>query len=158
MRPMDAEQISKEPLEGKTTHTSTSLESAWQFYRQGAAEAPPGSRVLLVSDGHDHGDADPVATAERLGLTVDVLPPSSEQLAAQSPKVTVTGVQTVPRVLIGSELRLGVSLRRGRAGQAQTVTLRLREDGKSVLVQQVKFEADQLEQQVDLRYRPDAPG
>ncbi len=139
---------------GPTTRYGESLRAAYQHLRAGGVTP---ERVLLVSDGNDHGSADPVATARRLGLAVDALAPAPATGAGSS-AVEIADVQSTPRVLLGSETHFRVALRRP-AGQApERRTLHLAEDGKDVWKQAVVVPAGRTELSVPVAYRPTSVG
>jgi hypothetical protein len=114
-------------------------------------------RVLLVSPGRDVGAEDPASAARRLGLRVDVLPPKPQAQSAS--EVAIADVQAEPRVLLGSETHVRVTLRAAHSrGLPAPVRLRLTEDGKEVGLVEVAFPSGTSEQRATISHRPGAPG
>lgn len=114
-------------------------------------------RVLLVSDGRDGGQADPVESARRLGLAVDVLAPTG--IAAEPPAVVIAEVQSARRVLLGSDTIFRVTLDgKAPASKDRPVTIRVEEGGKKVIEHPVVLKAGRIEQSVELSHRPGSVG
>lgn len=138
---------------GETTRLADALRTAAE---QARADGPGPRRLLLVSDGTDHGAADPAAAAAGLGVPVDVLPVGAGGTA--SPVLAVAEVQASPRVLLGSETRF-LAVVRGDAGPAaRTLTLHLAEDGRDVKAVPVTVPAGRGEARIELAHRPESPG
>jgi hypothetical protein len=89
-------------------------------------------RILLVSDGHDRGAADPAVVAQRLGVSIDTLAPGTSDAAVDDGPVLVADVQAPRRVFLGSETAFRVALRGPAVGVDRPLTVRLTEDGKEV--------------------------
>jgi hypothetical protein len=154
--PLAEEDLENLRATGPTTRYAASLEAAWRQRRAGGGSA---ERVLLVSDGHDHGKSDPAAAARRLGLVIDTLAPVNDASPKRVAPVEIAGVQSAPRVLLGSETHFRVTLRRAGSGRSsQPLTLRLSENGKHVRAQKVSFPPGRTELTVPLAYRPAAAG
>src|SRR5208282_5020277 len=79
---------SLKPL-GPPARFADSLTTATNLLR--ARNVAP-QRVLLVSDGNDFGQADPVETAQRLGLVIDTLAPAAAE-TTPSATIHITDVQ-----------------------------------------------------------------
>ena len=159
-RPVTEEQATKLDAGSNTTDWATGLETAWARSRQDveSSEGAPPSRVLLVSDGNDYGLQDPVETARRLGAVVYTLPASGVEAAADTQAVfQITGAQGPGRVLLGSECRFRVTVRR-TAVQDIPAALVLREDGLPVLSHEFRFAATETERSIQLVHRPTATG
>ncbi len=143
--------------DGEDTRYAESLATAWHAYRLGPARASLAGRVLLVSDGRDRSARDAVQEAQRLGLTVDVLaPPAADRMPA-APDVSISGVQSPRRVLLGSESRFLVTVRQSQADQLP-LRLTLAEEGQEVLRRDFEFAAGETERQLSLAYRPSGAG
>ncbi|MCX5660998.1 MAG: hypothetical protein NTW19_15020 [Planctomycetota bacterium] len=159
--PVDDEGLAKLKPVGDTTRFSDSLTSAWDFQRQAAAsntgvEMRP-QRAILLSDGNDLGSTDLVETARELGVAVDVLPPGDAGPGRTPARVVIASVQSPRRVLLGSETRIAVTLRReGTPDSAMAVTLV--EGGKTIATQDVAFDKGQTEQLVVVAHRPSEAG
>jgi hypothetical protein len=153
--PLERDGLARIQATGSTTHFDDSLAAAANLIR---AQGGTPQHVLLVSDGNDLGQTDPVETARRLGLTVDTLGPAP---TANPPAaaVRIADVQSARRVLLGSETHFRVALRsndpRGNAGP---VRLALTEDGKPVWSQDVRFKPDAGELRVPVAHRPTSAG
>src|SRR5262249_15971318 len=115
-------------------------------------------RLLLVSDGLDRGQGDPVETARRFGLTVDVLAPSAPA-STETPPVEIIEVQSARRVLLASDTIFRVTLNGKRpVNMDRTVLVRVAEDGKKILEQNVTLKAGRVEETLELTYRPATAG
>lgn len=115
-------------------------------------------RVLLVSDGADHGTRDVLEAARNLGVRVDVLPPSP---AAQTGPdlVEIVDVQSARRVLLGSETHFRLTLRRPRAGTGEKkIPVSMVENGKVVFERSLTMKAGVAEQTFFLPHRPETKG
>lgn len=135
--------------EGSGTHYAEALTQA-----HGYPHDRPPERVLLVSDGHDHGRPDIVEAARRLGVAVDVLVPGSPPRDKANRAVVVADVQGSSRVLLGSETHFQVTLRGDPVNANRTVKVRLSEGGKERESADVVLEAGRSEQRVRLAHRP----
>jgi hypothetical protein len=153
--PFDPTDLGKLKATGATTQYAESIDAA---YRQVSALGKKPQRVLLMSDGNDRGQVDPVAMARRHGLNVDVLAPAAEQ-QGETPTLEIAEVQSARRVLLGSETIFRVNIQQTPAGSAeQTLRLHVTEDGKKVLDQPAVFPAGRTEQTLYLTYRPTTAG
>jgi hypothetical protein len=115
-------------------------------------------RLLLVSDGNDRGEDDPVEAARRFGMLVDVLP-STGQPDGAATNLEIIEVQGARRVLLGSETIFRVTLSGKRAlGNDRNFLLRVMEDGKKVLEYPGVLPAQRLELTLQLTHRPGAAG
>jgi hypothetical protein len=140
---------------GPTTHFAESLTGAIELLR---AEDHRPQRVLLVSDGHDHGEEDVVQTARRLGVTIDVLAPTAK-MSEKATAVEIADVQAARRVLLGSETHFRVTLRaRQPIGAERKLTLAVVEEGKVIQELPVTMKPSQAEQVLLLAHRPAALG
>jgi hypothetical protein len=100
-----------------------------------------------------------VETAQRLGLAIDTLAPAPAAAAGAAAGIALADVQNAPRVLLGSETHFRVTLRRPLANRAdQRLTLRLAENGKTVLSQKIVFRRQRAEETIAVAYRPAKPG
>ena len=115
------------------------------------------THVLLITDGLDRGSAGIVETAREHGVTLHTLAVADPVSATDSPSVQIIGVQSPPRVLLGSQSRFHVSLRRSGREQ-QSVSLRLHENDTPILDHAVTFKPGQQELEVDLPYQPTRAG
>lgn len=158
-RPLEAAERSRLQADGLETDYAAAFEEALLLYQWGLDD--PGARrlkprFLLLSDGVDRGRLDARAVAARLGVPVDVLPPETVEQPASS-RMTIADVQHTPRVLLGSELRMQVTVRQqGCAGVPARVVLS--EDGQTLVEQPVTFTQPREEQQFMLQFRPDQAG
>lgn len=153
-RPITVTDLTGLRAEGETTQLADALRMVHNLaVGNGAAPA----RLLLVSDGNDHGAADPAVEAVKLGVAVDVLPVGSGVESAD-PAVAVTEVQAASRVLLGAETHLFALLRGAPAPRERNYTLKLNEDGREVLNLPVTLPAQQGEQRIELAYRPESAG
>lgn len=156
-RPLDgAVSPGLEPT-GETTRMAESLATAWSYYRQTRAREAvsdvASGRVLLISDGVDHGTRDVIQEAQRLGITVDTLVPRGSGEPDEEKALEITGVQSARRVLLGSESRFLVTLRQ-RGYDNAPVKLVLAEDGEKVATMDVTFAPGQEERYATLTHRP----
>ncbi len=143
----------------KTTEPSTQFaESIDAAYRQMSAVGKKPQRVLLVSDGNDRGQADPVETARRHGLNVDVLAPASAKLS-ETPALQIAEVQSARRVLLGSETIFRVTIvDKSPASADRLVRIHVTEDGRKILDHATAFKASRTEQTLNLTHRPTTAG
>ncbi len=140
---------------GVTTQFADSIDAAGNQAR-GLGRNP--QRLLLVSDGNDRGQADPVEAARRFGLTVDVLAPSATT-SVEPAKLEIAEVQSARRVLLGSDTHFRATLSSKQpASQDQKHVLRVTEDGKKILEQPLVLKAGRTEKTIVLGYRPSTPG
>jgi len=163
-RPLESAALKQLAATGDTTHYAAAIATAWSTCREQEGErsdAAAAARVLLVSDGNDHGDDDPVRLARRLGLAVDVLlppkPAQAEAPAPQQPGAEITSVQCPRSVLLGTEIRFVVNLRRN-GSDVQTATVELTEDGQVVQSFPVDFAANEQSKQASVVYHPPHAG
>lgn len=160
-RPLEGAGSSGLEPTGDTTRMAESLATAWSCYRQSrgreAASDVASGRVLLITDGVDHGGRDVVQEAQRLGITVDTLVPRGSGEPREDTMLEIVGVQSARRVLLGSECRFLVSLRQ-RGYDDSPLKLVLAEDGERVATMDVAFAPGQEERHVTLTYRPRTTG
>lgn len=141
---------------GSTTRISESLTTAAQLLR--ATGVQP-ERMLLVSDGNDLGQTDPVETAQRLGLVIDTLAPGSGAEIPLAEEISIADVQSARRVLLGSETHFRVTLRANHhRGTSRPVPLVVTENGKEIWKQDVSFKAGTNEQRIAVAHRPGTIG
>jgi len=146
--------------EDMDTRLAESIEAAWladaasSGASGGVGGEPP--RILLVSDGNDLGRGDAIATARRFGASVDVLLPP-EETASAAARARIVNAQVPPRVLVGAEMRIGVTIRRDANGPEQ-LSLQLSEQDRQIAEQSVVFEPSQYEARVWVAHRPKQPG
>lgn len=161
-RQLEQTEVERVPAVGETTSFAQSVATAWRVTRQrrvGWTDSfGTATHVLLVTDGHDRGVKSAIDTARELGVTLHTLAVTGPEDSECSPDVVVIGVQSPIRVLIGSQCRFRVSLRRDEGSGAQTVALELSEEGERVLRQTVAFTAGQREREIELSHRPTAVG
>jgi hypothetical protein len=140
---------------GDSTRYAESLTAAWN-YRRPAGTANAGARaparLLLVSDGNDLGTQDVVETAKRLGIVIDTLAPPAPQTSRPPARAAIVDVQCARRILLGSETQFQVTVRNEGATD-RAITLRLAENGKEILTQDVSFQGRQ-EKRVRVSHRP----
>lgn len=158
-RSLDADKLEVIRADGTDTRIGAAIEEAWNLYRWSAdypdAEKMP-PRLLMISDGIDRGRLDALETALKLGLVVDVIIPSVVQPAPE-PKIEITDVQYSQRLLLGSELRIHVSIR--QTGFANIpVRLALESEGQRLQSHALRFSGNQTEQRLTMNYRPDVAG
>lgn len=160
-RPIEPADLEHLHPTGSTTRFGESLAAAWDYYRligsQNPAGSPPPGRVLLISDGNDFGENDAVSVAQKLGLTIDTLAPSSAAAGSGGADVAIVSVQTPRRVLMGSESRLLVTLR--QEGMAnRMLALNLKESAKMILTRNLTFSTGEQEKMISLPYHPSEIG
>jgi hypothetical protein len=140
---------------GDTTNYARSLRQAWDFSHFQAATGPGAERVLLVSDGQDHGSPDIVEVARQVGVAIDVLAPGSPPLGKAPPPITIADVQGSPRVLLGSETHfLVTAISASIASEDRTRTVVLREGDKVLAQETVVLRRGRAEERVRLAHRP----
>jgi hypothetical protein len=133
--------------------TAESLTSAYNQLR--ARDAIP-TRMLLVSDGNVAGQTDPARAADQLGVVVDALAPAA---APDTSPLQIAEVQCARRVLLGSETHFRVTLRGSVPGGAERrLQLRLAENGKEVLTQEIRPQPGRSEHVIPVVYRPTSLG
>jgi hypothetical protein len=153
--PVEHERLSGLQPVGGSTNVATSLTTATNLLR---ARGGSPERVLLVSDGNDLGQEDPVEAAQRLGLVVDTLAPAAGEVAPRQ-AVQITEVQCARRVLLGSETNFRICLRCNNArGTQQPVALTLTEDGKPIWSRDIAFRPGTSEQRLPVAHRPASTG
>jgi hypothetical protein len=158
-QPLEPGDLPRLQADGVETDYAAALEEALLLYQWGL-EGPQAKRlkprILLLSDGADRGRLDARAVAARLGLAIDVLPPEIVEQPPE-PMMVISDVQHSPRVLLGSELRMQVTVRQqGCANVPARVVLA--EDGQTRVEQPLTFTQPREEQQFMLRFRPDQAG
>jgi hypothetical protein len=154
-RPLDESELSALKPAGGPLRLAQGLVASADHAR---ALGKPPARVLLLSAGNDRGPDDAAAAARRLGLPVDVLPPSASPVSAPG-DVQIADVQSSRRVLLGSETHFRLTLRgEPPAARDREVVLGLTEDGKEVWRGPLVLKAGQSEQMFSLSHRPTAAG
>lgn len=153
--PVEAGDVGGLRAAGNDTRYADSLTAAAHVLR--ASGVTP-ERVLLVSDGNDLSNADPVAAAQRLGLTIDTLAPGAAAAPPSAADAAIVDVQCARRVLLGSETHFRVALRAAHGRGTPPLTLTLLEDGKEVGSQAVRFKPGTTELRVPLAHRPASVG
>ncbi|MEO8207043.1 MAG: hypothetical protein ABI615_12750, partial [Chthoniobacterales bacterium] len=158
-RPVQLNALGSLKPEGTTTHYADSLSSAWDYYRQVSAQnagSVASARVLLVSDGNDLGSRDVVDVAQNIGAAVDTLAPAaSREKSAAS--VAIANIQGARKVHIGSQSHFLVTLRQ-EGMDKKPFTLTLKEGGKVVTSQNVTFDSNQHEKQINFPFQPTEVG
>jgi hypothetical protein len=115
-------------------------------------------RLLLVSDGIDRSQADPVETARRFGIAVDVLGPNAPK-SDNAPPVTIAEVQSARRVLLGSDTIFRVTLNgKVPASKDRPLVVRVNEDDKKILDHPLVLKAGRVEQTLEFSFRPATVG
>lgn len=153
--PLDASNLAELKATGSTTQYAESIDAA---YRQVGALGNKPQRILLASDGMDQSRLDPVETARRLGLNVDVLAPGPAK-SDPPPLLEIAEVQSARRVLLGSETIFRVTIAGKTPAQAdRPMRLQVLEDGKKILDHAAVFPAGRAEQTIHLAHRPTAAG
>jgi hypothetical protein len=153
--PLEERDVTGVKPAGATTRYAESLTTAANVLR--ASGVGP-ERVLLVSDGNDLGTADPVAAAQKLGLTIDTLAPGAAPPTPAAADVVIADVQCARRILLGSETHFRVGLRAANNRGPAPLTLQLLENGTAVATQAVAFRPGVSELQVPLAHRPATVG
>lgn len=146
---------------GDSTRYAESLTAAVNYLRPGevaggTATGTP-ARLLLASDGNDLSTQDVVETAKRLGVVIDTLAPGAAESSQPREEPTIVDVQCARRVLLGSETQFLVTVR-NEDGADHALKLRLLENGKDILSQEVDFARGQTEQRLRLAHRPSEIG
>lgn len=140
--------------DGSGTLVGECVESAWL---QEKAKGRTPRRILLASDGVNQSSVDAAAFAMKHGIAIDVLIPS--QSASNGVEAwEIADLQAPRRVLLGSETRLRLSLRRSSAADADKVRLRLKEDDREVWAGEANFPKGARETHVEMTYRPQTKG
>ncbi len=159
IRPLEAADAGRLVATGRETDYATALEEALMLYQWGLEDSAAQRvkpQVLLLSDGGDRGRSDPRSVATRLGVAVDFLAPETV-VPEPEPQMAISDVQHNPRVLLGSELRMQVTVRQeGCAGSGARVVLF--EGEERLLEQPVSFTAAREEQQFMLQFAPGQAG
>jgi hypothetical protein len=150
--PIDPKNLARLQAAGETTKLAEALAGAVEQTRGRLGRG----RVLLVSDGADHGLADASSAAARLGLPVDVLPVGAASSVEQP--LSVAEVQASARVLLGSETRFLVIARGAPKSTERTVTLHLAEDGREVQSGPMTILGGSSEGRAEISHRPETPG
>jgi len=154
-RPIEERDLAGLKPIGTTTQDADSIVTA---IRHARAQGKQPQRMLLVSDGLDRGDTDPVEIAREFGLTVDVLAPSVRK-PDDSPPVAIAEVQSARRVLLGSDTTFRVSLDGRRpVPRDRSVQLRIADGGKTILKKSAVLKAGRAEAKIELTYRPPSIG
>ncbi len=158
-RPLEPADLARLQADGPETDFATAVEEAISLYQWGlddpdALRLKP--RILLLSDGDDRGRNDALAAASRLGVAIDFLAPVCVEKPLP-PKLEVADVQHSPRVLLGSEVRMQVTVRQqGCANVPARVVL---SEGEQILIERpLTFTRPEEEQQFMLQFRPDRAG
>lgn len=154
-KPIRENDIADLKPDGATTDIASSIDAACTHMR---AIGKTPTRIVLATDGNDHGSADALESARRWGVVVDVLAPSDTKNAPPL-AVMIADVQSARRVLLGSDTHFRVTLSRGSANANDaTHNLRVTEDGKKLLDQPIVFKAGRTEQTVLLTHKPTVAG
>lgn len=161
-RPVDRSALRDIEPQGDATDIARGIQAAWeQCQRQQTQGGGAGAtRAILISDGNDHGEEDPVAVAQRLGLQLNVVIPPGEPDKLPAAMASIANVQAARRVLIGSELRfLVVAVAQNRdAAQSQDLNMTLLEDGQAVGSYPVHFAPGEQEKHLSVAHRPQQAG
>jgi hypothetical protein len=153
-RSLDEADVATLKPSGSSAHFGEGIEAACSHVR---AIGKHPVRLLLVSDGNDRGQLDPVETARRFGIAVDVLSPSVPKGA--TPTVTIAEVQSARRVLLGSDTIFRVALDgRQPASKDRPLVVHVTEDGKNILDHPIVLKAGHVEETLQLSYRPASVG
>ena len=154
-RPIDEGKLKTLKAAGTSTQFAPSIEAA---YNQVRALGKYPQRLLLVSDGRDRGQGDPVETARRFGLGVDVLAPAAVKTGTTL-AIQIGAVQSARRVLLGSDTIFRVTLDAPQtASKDRPLVVRVTEDGKKILDHPTVLKAGRTEQTLEFSYRPTTPG
>lgn len=157
--PVDATELKSLHADGPATDFAAALGSAEDLL---AAERADGDRsnssrrVLLVSDGRNHGGGDFAQAALAAGATVDVLPVGGER-GSKAGAAAIARVQAPTRVLLASETQFRVVVDRG-TDPVKEFVLTLYEDGEPRETQEVVFEERSPQRRVTLAHRPTQVG
>lgn len=155
--PLEPSELSRLTASDKTTDYAAGLASAGDLL---AAETENGvgtrtRRVLLVSDGLDHGAENLAEAAAKSGTIVDVWPVGRVSGAA-STGAEIFAVRAPSRVLLASETKFLATLRND--GGAASYTLVMFEDDKEIAQQAVSFAAGVRELHAEIVHRPTEVG
>lgn len=149
-------------LDVTSTDIATSLQAAAQTHR--LTRAAPGTaidsltRVVLFSDGLDHGQRDAVLAAQRNGLIVDVLPPTLVNDRVTETPASIVSLQAPQRVQLGAQLRITATLLAPASAEEQTLTVDLLRDGEVRNSAAVTFAPGQTVAPITLYDQPARPG
>lgn len=140
---------------GAGTQYADSIEAA---LTQARALGKKPQRLLLVSDGLDRGQGDPVEVARQYGLTVDVLAPSAKASSEGAP-IEIIEVQSARRVLLASDTIFRVTLHSKQPANVDRQALvRVVEDGKKRVEQEVTLKAGRVEENLEIVLKPTTAG
>lgn len=156
--PVEPNELAKLTASDATTDFAAGLASADDLLSAEAEEGAVrdrGRRVLLVSDGLDHGAVSLAEAAAKSGTIVDVLPVGRPATVAES-GAEIFAVRAPSRVLLASETKFLATLR--NFGGAGSYSLVMSEDGKEILQRDVSFAAGMNELQTELIHRPTEAG
>lgn len=162
VRPVTPDELDALELHAETKDLSEGLRTAWAYQRlretgRGRADSER-SRLLLISDGHDDGQGDPVQTARRLGVTVYPMPPRDLTPVPPNPGVGISNFQSAPNVLLGSQARFSAKLRSIGEIDAGPVELALQTGGETVRTRRVHIQPGSDEEHVELTHQPPSAG
>jgi hypothetical protein len=147
-------------VDGQSTRLAESLMTAWTYQqnRERAADDSAGAaKVIVLTDGNDQSTRDPVEVAQMLGLSLFPIAAPDVAAAVKEANVTIAGIESPQRVLLGSEARFDVTLRQNGADSVPLM-VDLLENGDVVAQQPVTFDVGQSERYVRLAHRPMAVG
>jgi len=160
-RPLKPAEAENPSAIGEATQLAESLQTALTYYRQAVSkDSEPNGKagtVLLVTDGNDQGDEDVVEVARKLGLQIYAVPPPDVPKAGSGPAVTIAGVQSPRRVLLGSQCRFRVTVRH-EGTENLHLALELAENDQTIAKHEFKLAADEAERHIDLTHRPVSVG
>ena len=146
---------------GAYTDLGASLSTAWLWMRQQAAHegAETPSRVLLLTDGHGVDDPAILETARSLGAILYPVPAAdSTAVEPVAPPLEIMGAQAPGRILLGSECRFRVTVRRQAGSTLPPSMLVLTENRNRVAEYPVTFRTNETEKVIQLSHRPTAAG
>jgi hypothetical protein len=160
-RSVSREEIGNLTASGSSTRFAESIRGGWDYYQQEVSarditSAPP-VRALLLSDGDDLSNEDPVKVAQDVGLPIYTLGPAQPKADNAPPSLVVASVQSPRRVLMGSESRMLVTVRQKNMDN-KPLEIVLVENGKEVMKQDATFPSGVNERQIRFHYRPTEPG
>ena len=156
-RPIPADGDERLEPTGDQTDLVQAMGAARDYHRQLAGPVAAQPCMVLVTDGNDRSGADTIAAAGQLGARVFAIKLADDPPVDTSARVTIAGVQSAKRVLIGSECRFRAMIVQQYAA-GTPVVLELTEDDRSVLEHRLKFNADRSEHKIDLAYHPTTAG
>ncbi|HZZ77949.1 MAG TPA: vWA domain-containing protein, partial [Gemmataceae bacterium] len=150
-RPIDADKLATLKADGTNTQLAHSIDTALTHARS-LGKNP--QRLLLVSDGLDRGQSDPVEAARRFGVTIDVLAPSSPS-SSEAPALEIVEVQSARRVLLASDTIFRITINGKRpADSDRNILIRATEDGNKVLERNATLKAGRVEDAFEITYKP----